>query len=451
MPKTFIINANIVNEEEIFLGDITIGDGIISKIDRKENFSYFPSQNSSNIIIDAKGKYLIPGAIDCHVHFREPGLTHKADIYSESRAAVAGGITSFMEMPNTIPNATNIQILEEKYKLASEKSIANYSFFIGGSNNNVNELLSINKKKICGIKLFMGASTGNMLTDQIDVLENIFSKSSVPIAVHCEDEEIINKNTSVYKEKFENNAPFSIHAEIRNEDACYKSTKFAIELAKKYNARLHITHVSTAAELQLIDNSTSLNKKKITTEVCPHYLWFDDSDYNTKKGFIKCNPSIKNSKNKIALFEGLINNKIDIISTDHAPHTIEEKQQPYFPCPSGVASIEHSLLIILEFFHKKKISLEKIVDKMCHSPAICYNIAKRGFIKEGYWADLVLLDMQTNWKVGKNNIYSKCGWSPYEETLFNSRITHTFVNGKLVFFENTFNENTKGKRLVFDR
>jgi dihydroorotase len=451
MPQTSIINANLVNEGEVFLGDVFIEDGFISRIIKKEKYSQKPASPFSEHIIDAEGKYLIPGIIDCHVHFREPGLTYKADIYTESKAAVAGGVTSFMEMPNTIPNATTIAILEEKYQIASKKSIANYSFFIGGNNNNVNELLSVNKKNICGIKLFLGASTGNMLTNNKDVLENIFSKSSVPIAVHCEDEEIIKNNIAIYKEKYGDTAPFSIHPKIRSEEACYKATKLAIDLAKKHNTRLHITHISTSSELKLLDSSIPLKQKKITTEVCPHYLLFDQSDYETKNGFIKCNPSIKTAIHKTALLNGLINDTIDIISTDHAPHTIEEKQQPYFSCPSGIASIEHSLLIMLEFYFEKKISLEKIVDKMCHSPAICYNIEKRGFIKEGYWADLVLLDLQKNWKAEKTNIFTKCGWSPYEETMFHSKITHTFVNGNLVFCHHQFNDKIYGKRLLFDR
>jgi len=451
MSKTFIINAKIVNEGEVFLGDLVIEDGIISKINKKARFSKYISPNPSDKIIDADGKYLIPGVIDCHVHFREPGLTYKADIHSESKAAVAGGVTSYMEMPNTIPNATTIKILEEKYKIASKKSIANFSFFIGGNNDNVEEILSINKKNNCGIKLFLGASTGDMVTNQIEALEEIFSKSQVPIAVHCEDEEIIKKNNLFYKEKFGENVSFKIHPDIRSEQACFKSTKFAIELAKKYNTRLHIAHLSTAAEIQLLDNSLPLNKKKITSEVCPHYLYFDDSDYKVKKGFIKCNPSIKRKKDETALLKGLIDDHIDIISTDHAPHTVEEKQLPYFSCPSGIASVEHSLLIMLEFYYQNKITFEKIVDKMCHSPAICFNIEKRGFIKEGYWADIVLIELQKNGITEKTNVISKCGWSPYEEVMFHSKITHTFVNGNLVYFKNQFKDTIKGKRLLFDR
>jgi len=451
MATTFIINANIVNEGEIFIGDILIEDGYISKIIRKTTGFQKPSEYFADIVIDATDKFLIPGVIDCHVHFREPGLTYKADIFSESRAAVAGGVTSFMEMPNTIPNATTLEILEEKYKIASEKSIANYSFFIGGNNSNVNELLGVSKKNVCGIKLFLGASTGNMLTNQLEVLEQIFSNASVPIAAHCEDEEIINNNIAKFKEKYGENAPYQFHSEIRSEEACYKSTKFAIELAKKHNTRLHITHVSTTKELELLKNSLPLTNKNITAEVCPHYLWFDDSDYADEKEFIKCNPSIKSANDKTALLEGLLNNTIDIITTDHAPHTIEEKQQTYFNCPSGIASIEHSLLIMLELYKLNKITLEKVIDKMCHSPAICYNIEKRGFIKVGYWADIVLLDMQSNWKAEKSNIVSKCGWSPYQEIMFHSKITHTFVNGNLVYYQNHFKANMKGKRLLFTR
>lgn len=451
MATTFIINANIVNEGEIFLGDILIEDGYISKITRKKAKIHQPFKCFADNVIDARDKYLIPGIIDCHVHFREPGLTYKADIYSETKAAVAGGVTSFMEMPNTIPNATTNEILEEKYKIASQKSLANYSFFIGGNNNNLSELLKVNKKNVCGIKLFLGASTGNMLTNDLEVLEHIFSNASVPIAVHCEDEEIINNNLAKYKIEFGEQAPFKVHSEIRTAEACYKSTKFAIELAQKHNTRLHITHISTAKELNLLNKLLPLSKKNITAEVCPHYLCFDDNDYAEKNGYIKCNPSIKSANDKTALLEGLLNNSVDIITTDHAPHSIDEKQKPYFACPSGIASIEHSLLVMLEFFKQNKITLEKVVDKMCHASAICYNIEKRGFIKEGYWADIVLIDTQANWKVTENNIISKCGWSPYQENIFHSKITHTFVNGNLVYTQNKFNEESKGKRLLFCR
>jgi len=450
MNRSFIMNANIVNENKIFAGDVIIENGIIMEVIPSEKKNIAALINKNDKVMDARNKFLFPGVIDCHVHFREPGLTYKADIHTESKAAVAGGVTSYFEMPNTVPNTTTIELVEEKNLIASKKSLANYAFFIGGNNNNASELLSVNKKKICGIKLFLGSSTGDMLADDMAFLDKIFANAVVPLTVHCENDEIINNNIQHYKYLHGENAPFSIHPHVRTEEACYVSSEFAVALAKKYNTRLHLTHISTAAELNLVDNTTNIEKKKITAETCPHYLWFDQHDYYEKEGFIKCNPSVKTESDKMALLNGILNNTIDIITTDHAPHTLEEKKNKYFSCPSGIASIEHALLKMLEFYYQRKISLEQLADKMCHSPALCYNIEKRGFIREGYWADIVLLDLNIMPEIIPP-VYSKCGWSPYQEQKFKSKITHTFVNGNLVFENDSFPDFISGKALLFDR
>ncbi len=446
-----IINAQIVNEGEIFQGELIIENGLISKIIRKNKNTFVRDENKNYTIIDANGKYLIPGVIDDHVHFREPGLTHKADIQSESKAAIAGGITSFMEMPNTIPNVLTQELLENKYKIAAEKSLANYSFYFGASNDNINEVLKTNPKNVCGIKVFMGASTGNILVNDIDILNEIFSKSKLLVAVHCEDEEIIQKNINFYKDKFGENIPIENHPLIRSEEACYKSSALAVDLAKKYNTRLHILHLSTAKELELFDNTIPLEKKKITSEVCVHHLWFNDGDYNKLKTKIKWNPAIKTKNDQEDLFEGVLNNKIDIIATDHAPHTLDEKLNTYFKAPSGGPMVQHSLLAMLDFYHEGKISLEKIVEKMCHAPSVCYRIKKRGFVREGYWADLTLVDLNASQEVNKANILYKCAWSPFEGHTFKSKISHTFVNGNLVYDNGEFNELVKGQRILFER
>ncbi len=445
-----IINARIVNEGEIFLGDILIDGENIAKIISKKNITKNTKEEGIEII-DAKGKFLIPGVIDDHVHFREPGLTKKADIYTESKAAVAGGVTSFMEMPNTIPQSITNSLLEEKFDIASKKSLANYSFYFGATNDNIDELLKVDPKNVCGIKVFMGASTGNMLVDDSGTLENIFSKSKMLVAIHSEDEEIIQKNIKIFKEKYGEDVPIKFHPEIRSEEACYKSTEIAVKLAKKHGTRLHILHLSTSREMELFDNSISLKDKKITSEVCVHHLWFDENDYEKYGTLIKWNPAIKSPKDKSALFEALLNDKLDIVATDHAPHLLEEKKQTYFKAPSGGPLVQHSLPLMLEFYHDKKISIEKIVEKMCHAPAVCFNVEKRGFIREGYKADLVLVNTNATWKVDKSNILYKCGWSPFENYLFRSKITHTFVNGNLVFDEGCFDENIRGQRLKFDR
>ena len=447
--KIYIKNARIVNEGKIFQGAILIEDEKISNVFPKdetpENIN--PKQTT---IIDAEGKYLLPGIIDTHVHFRDPGLTHKADIFTESKAAIAGGVTSFMDMPNTIPNVLTQTILENKFKLAAEKSLANFSFYMGASNNNLQEVLKTNPENVCGVKVFLGSSTGNMLVDNLEVLNEIFSKSKMLIVAHCEDETIIKNNIKIFKEKFGEDVPIEKHALIHSEEACFKSSNFIIKIAKKHNSRLHVLHLSTAKETDLFNNEIQLKDKKITSEVCVHHLWFNEKDYQKKGVLVKWNPSIKTENDQKALFEALMNDKIDIITTDHAPHKIEEKLNTYFKSASGGPFIQHSLPAMLEFFHNKKISLEKIAEKMCHNPAVCFNIKNRGFIRKGYYADLTLVDTNSPWEVNKSNILYKCGWSPLEGQKFNSKITHTFVNGNLVFENGKLNETVKGKRLLFN-
>ncbi len=442
---TLIQNANIVNEGKIFQGNVLIKDDIIQKISKNE------ISEQADRIIDAAGKYLFPGCIDDQVHFREPGLTHKGEIYTEAKAAVAGGITSYMEMPNTVPNTFTQELLEEKYKRASEVSLANYSFFMGASNDNLDEVLKTNPKTVCGIKVFMGSSTGNMLVDRRETLEGLFSKCNMLIATHCEDEAIIKNNIQAYKEKYGENVPMEYHPLIRSGEACYKSSALAVELAKKYNTRLHILHISTAKELELFDNKIPLKEKRITAEACIHHLWFSDEDYSSKGAFIKWNPAVKKESDRTALLQAVLDNKIDVIATDHAPHTVEEKQQTYFKAPSGGPLVQHSLNAMLELYHQSKISLEKIAEKMAHAVGDCFQIEKRGYIREGYFADLVLVDLNTQYKVEKSTILYKCGWSPFDGSVFHSKITHTFVNGHLVYEEGKFNETKKGTRLLFNR
>ncbi len=445
MKSTLIKNAQIVNEGKIFNGDIFIKEGVIEKIEPQI------TNAKANTEIDATGKYLIPGIIDDQVHFREPGLTHKADIYTESKAAVAGGVTSFMEMPNTKPPALTQDLLEQKYQIAAKNSLANYSFYMGTSNDNLDEVLKTDPQKVCGIKIFMGSSTGNMLVNDEKSLENIFSQSPMLIATHCEDETTINSNLEKYKIKYGENIPIECHPEIRNVVACIKSSSHAVELAKKYNTRLHILHISTEDELRLFTNNVQLNDKSITAEVCVHHLWFDSADYQEKGTFIKCNPAIKEAKHKKALLEALLDNRLDVIASDHAPHTLEEKQNKYLKAPSGLPLVQHSLNVMLELYHQNKISLEKIVEKMCHAPAECFKIQKRGYIREGYWADLVLIDLNNKWQVDQSNIYYKCGWTPFARETFQNKVTHTLVNGHLVFENDNFYYTKKGKRILFNR
>jgi dihydroorotase len=402
-------------------------------------------------IIDAEGSYLIPGAIDDQVHFREPGLTHKGDIASESRAAVAGGITSYIEQPNTVPNAVTQEILEEKYKIASKTSYANYSFMMGGTNDNLEELLKTNPKNVAGIKLFLGSSTGDMLVDSSKALEKIFSNTKMLIAVHSEDETTVKENLERYKIQFGDDIPVKFHPEIRSVEACYKSTVKIIDLAKRTGARLHVFHLSTAKELDLFTNKIPLEEKQITAEVCIHHLWFSDEDYATKGNLIKWNPAVKSSEDRKALWEALLDDRIDVIATDHAPHTLEEKQQVYTKAPSGGPLVQHAVVAMFEANHQGKISVEKIVEKMCHNPAKIFKIEKRGFIKVGFYADLVIVNPTSPWNVKKENVLAKCGWSPFDGYNFKSRITHTFVNGELVYQNFKVKDVRVGKRLLFDR
>ena len=445
--STFLIkNAKIVNEGSIFEGDVLIENNIIRQI--ADNIS---AKSSECIIIDAEGNFLIPGVIDDQVHFREPGLTHKGDIASESKAAVAGGITSYIEQPNTVPNAVTQELLEEKYQIAAKTSYANYSFMMGGTNDNLEEILKTNPKNVAGLKLFLGSSTGDMLVDSSASLEKIFLSTKLLIAVHSEDETIVKNNLAKYKEIYGDDIPVTKHPEIRSVAACYESTVRVIALAKKTGARLHVFHISTAKELDLFTNKMPLEKKQITAEVCIHHLWFTDADYETKGSLIKWNPAVKSQEDKDALWKALLDDRIDVIATDHAPHTLEEKSNPYTTCPSGGPLVQHALVAMMEAYNKGKISMEKIVEKMCHNPAKIFKIENRGFIKEGYFADLVLVNPHMPWSVKKDNIIAKCGWSPFEGISFKSRVTHTFVNGKLVYTNGKVKDIIAGERLTFDR
>lgn len=443
--KTLIKNATIVNENQIFESDLLIENDLILKISKNI------LEDNIDKIIDANGKYLLPGVIDDQVHFREPGLTHKGDIESESRAAVAGGVTSFIEQPNTVPNAVTQELLEEKYKIAAEKSFANYSFSMGGTNDNLEEVLKTNPRNVAAVKLFLGSSTGNMLVDNPETLEEIFSKVKMPICVHCEDEKTIRENTEKYQKQYGDDIPVKFHHLIRSEEACYISSSKAVELAKKTGARLHIYHLSTAKEMQLFQNDIPLKDKKITAEVCVHHLHFTSEDYETKGALIKWNPAVKTQNDKDGLWEALLDDRIDVIATDHAPHTWEEKDNVYTKCPSGAPLVQHSLIVMLEYFTKGKISLEKVVEKMCHNPAILFEIEQRGFIREGYKADLVLVDLNGKWTVSRENILYKCGWSPLEGTQFSAKVTHTFVNGHLALDNGKISEEKHGERLLFER
>ena len=446
MKRILIKNAKIVNEGSIFEGDVLIENEFIIEI-----ADFISAKSSDCKIIDAEGNFLIPGAIDDQVHFREPGLTHKGDIESESRAAVAGGITSFIEQPNTIPNALTQEILEEKYQIAENNSFANYSFMMGASNDNLAEVLKTNPKNVAGIKIFLGSSTGNMLVDNEEVLERIFSSTPLLIAVHCEDEMTIKNNLEKFKEEYGEDIPVQVHHLIRSEEACYLSSSKAIALAKKTGARLHIFHLSTAKEMDLFTNKIPLEEKKITAEVCIHHLWFTNADYDTKGNFIKWNPAVKTENDRNALWEALLDDRIDVIATDHAPHTLEEKQQSYLKAPSGGPLVQHAVVAMFEAYLQGKISVEKIVQKMAHNPAILFKIEKRGFVKVGYYADLAIVNSGLPWTVKKDNIFAKCGWSPFEDFTFRSRITHTFVNGELVYHNFKVKDVRRGKRLLFDR
>ncbi len=446
MSTVLIRNAKIVNEGAIFEGDILIENEFIKEIAEK-----ISPKSSDCVIIDAEGSYVMPGAIDDQVHFREPGLTHKGNIETESRAAVAGGITSFIEQPNTVPNAVTQELLEDKYQIASQKSYANYSFMMGGTNDNLEEVLKTNPRNVAGIKLFLGSSTGNMLVDNPEVLEKIFSSTKMLIAVHCEDEATIKTNTQKYREEFGDDIPMKYHHLIRSAEACYLSSSKAIELAKKTGARLHVFHLSTAKEMELFTNKIPLEQKQITAEVCVHHLWFTDADYETKGSLIKWNPAVKTQADKDALWKALLDDRIDVIATDHAPHSLEEKINPYMTCPSGGPLVQHAVVAMFEAHHQGKISVEKIVEKMCHNPAKIFKIEKRGFIREGFYADLAIVNTHLPWNVKKENILYKCGWSPFEGYNFKSRVTHTFVNGKLVYQNGKVKEVKVGQRLLFER
>jgi dihydroorotase len=445
MEKILIKNATIVNEDKIFESDLLIINDVISQI------STNISEPNDCKVINAFGKILIPGLIDDQVHFREPGLTHKATINSESKAAVAGGITSFIEMPNTIPQTTTINELNKKFEIANKSSYANYSFMFGATNSNLDEIKKVNKNEVAALKIFLGSSTGDMLVDDQKILREIFLTTDLIIVVHSEDEQIINENLEKYKSKYKSNIPFDCHPKIRSEEACLKSTKKIIKLAKETNARLHVFHLSTKNESLLFQNDIPLEEKKITSEVCVHHLWFSDNDYKDKQSFIKWNPAVKTKEDREGLWDSLLNDRIDVIATDHAPHTLEEKSKSYLECPSGGPLVQHSLVSMLQHHLNNKISLEKIVTKMCHNPAILFQINRRGYIRKGYYADLVLIDMNKSWTVNKDNILYKCNWSPFEGLQFDSQVTHTIVNGKLVYENGLFNSTLSGKKLTFDR
>jgi len=444
MSSVLIKSATIVNENKQFIADILIKDGFIDRIDKLIDAN-------ADRTINAEGLFLFPGCIDDQVHFREPGLTHKADIYTESRAAVAGGITSFMEMPNTVPNALTQTLLEDKYGIAANNSLANYSFFMGASNDNIDEVLRTDIKNVCGIKVFMGSSTGNMLVDNPKTLENIFAKSPMLVATHCEDEATIQRNLAHYKKLLGENIPVTLHPKIRSEAACYLSSSMAVELAKKHHTRLHILHISTAKETTLFDNTIPLKEKRITAEACIHHLWFSDQDYETKGNLIKWNPAVKTAGDRDGILKAVLDGRIDVIATDHAPHTIEEKSLPYLQAPSGGPLVQHALPAMLELYHKGKISLEQIAEKMAHNVADCFQVEKRGYIREGYWADMVLVDLNSPWTVNQDNILYKCKWSPFEGTTFNSKIITTIVSGNVVWDKGNLIEGETGKRLAFVR
>ena len=445
MSSILILNGTLVNENRIFEADIYIENGLIHTIGKDLQ------HKNADQIIDATGKIVIPGMIDDQVHFREPGLTHKAEIYTESRAAVAGGITSFMEMPNTVPNALTQELLQNKYNIASQNSLANYSFYMGASNDNLDEVLKTDPKSVCGVKVFMGSSTGNMLVDNQQTLEGIFANSPTLIATHCESEEIIQRNTLAAKAKYGENVPIAMHPVIRDTEACYASSSFAVDLARKNGARLHILHISTAKELALFDNHIPLKEKKITAEACVHHLWFSDNDYAEKGTLIKWNPAVKASSDRDAILQAVLDNKIDVIATDHAPHTLEEKQNTYFSAPSGGPLVQHCLPALLDLHHQGKISLEKLVEKTSHDVADLFYVDNRGYLKEGFFADIAIVDLNEQNTVGRENLLYKCQWSPFEGHSFKSTVSHTLVNGKVAYQENGIQEIGSGMRLSFAR
>lgn len=447
MSNILIKNATIVNEGSSFVGSLLVKGEIIDMT------GHIPEEKIPRDVqvVDASGMLLIPGVIDDQVHFREPGLTHKGDISTESRAAAAGGLTSFMDMPNTIPQTVTNSLLREKLETAALNSFVNYSFYIGATNDNLDELLNADPSDVCGIKLFMGSSTGNMLVDNETTLRELFSKAHLPVACHCESEPVIRKNIEIYRQKYGEDVPVSMHPYIRSREACFLSSSYAVSLAQQYNTRLHILHLSTADEMKLFRNDMPLSQKRITGEVCVHHLFFDESSYQEKGSFVKWNPAIKTRFDREALIEGTVNDLIDVVATDHAPHTLEEKSNSYFKAPSGGPLVQHSLVAMLELWHNNVISVEKVVEKMCHNPAILFNIKKRGFIREGYKADLCLVNPDSQWTVSKENILYKCGWSPFEGMTFSSKVIMTIVNGTIVYDNGTFNESYRGSKLEFER
>ena len=444
MSTTLIKNGTIINEGKAYKGALLIKDAIIEKIILTEDYP------TADVVIDAQGKYLIPGVIDDQVHFREPGLTQKGDIASESKAAVAGGVTSYMEMPNTNPQATTLEELEKKYAIAEQTSYANYSFYMGATNTNLEEVLKVDAKKVCGVKIFMGSSTGNMLVDNDAALNDLFREVKMLIATHCEDETIIRENMAIFKNRYGEKFPFRYHPEIRSAEACYKSSSRAVELAEKHNSRLHVLHISTEKELSLFNSSTPLKSKNITSEVCVHHLWFEDSDYDKLGWRIKWNPAVKSKNDRDALREALRNNVLDVVATDHAPHTLDEKQQGYFNSPSGGPLIQHSLIAMLEMVDQGVFTKELVVEKMCHAPATLFRIEKRGYIREGYFADVVLIYPNAPEIIKDSEVLYKCKWSPFSGTTMQNKVTHTWVNGQLVFENGTIHEGVKGQRLSFN-
>lgn len=444
MPSTLIKAANLVNEGKIVAADVFIRNGIIEKIAPELSVAGAGE-------INGEGLHLLPGLIDDQVHFREPGLTYKADIWHESRAAVAGGTTSFMEMPNTVPNTLTQKLLQDKYDIAARNSLANYSFYMGAANDNLDEVLKTNPHNVCGIKVFMGSSTGNMLVDDVRTLEGIFSQSPLLIATHCEDEATIRRNLNAFKEQYGENLTADMHPLIRSAEACYISSSRAVALARQYGTRLHVLHISTAGETMLFDGDTPLDRKRITAEACIHHLWFTDADYAQKGNFIKWNPAVKTANDRTAILDAVLAGRVDVIATDHAPHTVEEKEKPYLQAPSGGPLVQHALLALLDMYHDGKISLEQLVRKTAHNTATCFQVSKRGYIREGYWADMVLVDLNKPYTVNKDNIISKCGWSPFEGHTFKSSVAYTLVSGQVVYANGELVESGNGQRLLFDR
>jgi dihydroorotase len=442
METSLLLNANIVNEGRVIPGDVLLRKHYIERV------ATDLQHVKAGRVIDLRGLYLFPGIIDDQVHFREPGLTHKGTIYTESRAAVAGGITSYMEMPNTVPPAFTRDLLEQKFQIAERSSLANYSFYMGASNHNLEEVLRVDPRRVCGVKIFMGSSTGDLLVDDPVVLEKFFAQCPLLIATHCEDEQTIRRNSELYRKQYGEDVPAKFHPLIRSAECCYLSSSFAVGLARKYGTRLHVLHISTALETELFD-SGPIEQKHITSEACIHHLWFTDADYERLGMFIKWNPAIKTASDRDGIWKALHEDRIDIIATDHAPHTREEKNNPYFKAPSGGPLVQHSLPAMLEFYHQGRISLERIAEKMCHNPARLFGIDKRGFIREGYYADLVAVNLHEPWTVEPQNILAKCGWSPFEGTVFQSRVVHTWVSGHLAYSRGTFDESKKGMRLTF--